>query len=40
MDELTLPRAYMDHEQFGQFLAGLEKSLEPTLDAVGLLKKK
>jgi tripartite-type tricarboxylate transporter receptor subunit TctC len=40
MDDLTLPRAYMDYEQFGQFLAGLEKSLEPTLDAVGLLKKK
>ena len=39
MDELTLPRTYMDAEQFAQFLAGLEKSLVPVLDAVGLLKK-
>ncbi len=40
MDELTLPQAYMEYDKFGEFLAGLEKSLEPTLDAVGLLKKK
>jgi tripartite-type tricarboxylate transporter receptor subunit TctC len=40
MDKLALPRTYMDHEQFQEFLAGMEKSLEPTLDLVGLLKKK
>jgi tripartite-type tricarboxylate transporter receptor subunit TctC len=39
MDDLTLPRAYMEYDQFGQFLAGLEKSLVPVLDTVGLLKK-
>jgi tripartite-type tricarboxylate transporter receptor subunit TctC len=39
MDELTLPRTYMEYEQFGQFLAGLETSLAPVLDSVGLLKK-
>ena len=39
MDELTLPRTYMESEQFGQFLAGLETSLSPVLDSVGLLKK-
>jgi len=39
MDELTLPRAYMEAEQFEQFLANLEKSLAPVLDTVGLLKK-
>jgi tripartite-type tricarboxylate transporter receptor subunit TctC len=39
MDDLTLPRTYMDAEQFGQFLAALEKSLGPVLDSVGLLKK-
>jgi tripartite-type tricarboxylate transporter receptor subunit TctC len=39
MDDLTLPRAYMEYDKFGEFLAGLEKSLGPVLDAVGLLKK-
>jgi len=39
MDELTLPRAYMEYDKFGEFLAGLEKSLGPVLDSVGLLKK-
>ncbi len=39
MDELTLPRAYMESDQFAQFLAGLETSLSPVLDSVGLLKK-
>jgi tripartite-type tricarboxylate transporter receptor subunit TctC len=39
MDELTLPRTYMEYEQFGQFLVGLETSLGPVLDSVGLLKK-
>ena len=40
MDKLALPRTYMDHQQFEQFLVGMEKSLEPILDSVGLLKKK
>ncbi len=40
MDELTLPRAYMEYDKFGEFLANLEKSLEPVMDTVGLLKKK
>src|SRR5512136_638230 len=39
MDELTLPRAYMEYDKFGEFLAGLETSLAPVLDSVGLLKK-
>ena len=39
MDELTLPRTYMEYDKFGEFLGGLEKSLEPVLDTVGLLKK-
>ena len=39
MDELTLPRAYMEYDKFGEFLAGLEKSLGPVLDSVGFLKK-
>ncbi len=39
MDDLTLPRTYMAHDQFEQFLAGLDKSLGPVLDTVGLLKK-
>ena len=39
MDELTLPRTYMEYDKFGEFLAGLEKSLGPVLDSVGLLKK-
>jgi tripartite-type tricarboxylate transporter receptor subunit TctC len=40
MDKLALPRTYLDHEKFEEFLAGMEKSLEPTLETVGLLKKK
>ena len=40
MDDLALPRVYMDHDKFGEFLAGVEKSLESALDTVGLLKKK
>jgi len=39
MDELTLPRTYMEYDKFGEFLGGLEKSLAPVLDSVGLLKK-
>lgn len=39
MDKMALPRAYMEHDKFGEFLAGMEKSLEPTLGLVGLLKK-
>ena len=39
MDELTLPRTYMEYDKFGEFPAGLEKSLGPVLDSVGLLKK-
>jgi len=40
MDKLALPRTYLDHDKFEEFLAGMEKSLESTLDLVGLLKKK
>jgi tripartite-type tricarboxylate transporter receptor subunit TctC len=40
MDKLALPRTYLDHDKFEEFLVGMEKSLEPTLDLVGLLKKK
>lgn len=40
MDKLALPRTYLESEKFEEFLAGMEKSLEPTLDLVGLLKKK
>ena len=40
MDKLALPRAYMEHDKFGEFLADVEKSLESALDTVGLLKKK
>lgn len=39
MDKLTLPRTYMEHDKFGDFLAGMEKTLEPTMGQVGLLKK-
>jgi len=39
MDDLALPRAYMEHDKFEEFLAGMEKSLDPVLDAVGLKKK-
>jgi tripartite-type tricarboxylate transporter receptor subunit TctC len=40
MDKLALPRAYLESDKFEEFLAGMEKSLEPTLEVVGLLKKK
>jgi tripartite-type tricarboxylate transporter receptor subunit TctC len=40
MDKLALPRTYLEHDKFQEFLAGMEKQLEPTLDRVGLLKKK
>jgi tripartite-type tricarboxylate transporter receptor subunit TctC len=40
MDSLALPRTYMRHDKFQEFLVGMEKSLEPVLDSVGLLKKK
>ena len=40
MDKLALPRTYLDSDTFEEFLAGMEKSLEPTLGLVGLLKKK
>ncbi len=39
MDDLALPRAYMEHDKFEEFLAGMEKSLDPVLDSVGLKKK-
>jgi len=39
MDKMALPRAYMEYDKFGDFLANMEKSLEPTLGLVGLLKK-
>jgi tripartite-type tricarboxylate transporter receptor subunit TctC len=40
MDDLALPRLYLEHDRFGEFLGNMEKTLEPTLDMVGLLKKK
>jgi len=40
MDELALPRTYLEAEQFAEFLAATEKSLAPVLDSVGLLIKK
>ena len=40
MDKLALPRTYLEHDKFLEFLSGMEKQLEPTLDRVGLLKKK
>jgi len=40
MDGLALPRTFMEHEQYAEFLIGMEKSLEPVLDSVGLLRKK
>jgi tripartite-type tricarboxylate transporter receptor subunit TctC len=40
MDKLALPRAFLEHDKFQEFLSGMEKSLEPTLELVGLLKKK
>jgi tripartite-type tricarboxylate transporter receptor subunit TctC len=40
MDDLALPRVYLDYDKFGTFLAEMEKTLEPTLEMVGLLKRK
>lgn len=40
MNDLALPRTYLEHDKFEEFLAGMEKTLEPALDLVGLLKKK
>ncbi|MFB3819985.1 MAG: tripartite tricarboxylate transporter substrate binding protein [Candidatus Methylomirabilales bacterium] len=40
MDKLALPRTFLEHDKFQEFLSGMEKSLEPTLELVGLLKKK
>jgi len=40
MDDLALPRMYLEHDKFGEFLANIEKTLEPVLEMVGLLKKK
>lgn len=39
MDELALPRAFLEGEAFGAFLADIEKTLEPALADAGLLKK-
>ena len=39
MDELALPRATLEGEAFGKFLADIEASLEPALAEAGLLKK-
>ena len=39
MDELALPRALLDGEKFGEFLAGMEKTMEPALKEANLLKK-
>jgi len=36
--ELGLPLTYKDPAGFEEFLAGMEKTLEPALDSVGLLK--
>jgi tripartite-type tricarboxylate transporter receptor subunit TctC len=36
--ELAIPLVYKDGKDFTEFLAGMEKTLEPALDAVGLLK--
>jgi tripartite-type tricarboxylate transporter receptor subunit TctC len=40
MDKLALPRTYLEHDKFQEFLGGMENSLESTLGLVGLLKKK
>ncbi len=39
MDKLTLPRAYLEYDKFAEFLAGMEKGLEPALEQAGLLQK-
>ncbi len=36
--ELGLPLVYKDPEGFKEFLAGMERTLEPALKSVGLLK--
>ena len=40
MDKLALPRAYLEGDKFREFLADTEKTLEPVIERVGLLKKK
>ena len=37
-DQLGLPLVYKDPKEFEEFLAGMEKTMEPTLESVGLLK--
>ena len=37
-DQLGLPLVYKDPKEFEEFLAGMEKTMEPTLKSVGLLK--
>ncbi len=37
-DQLGLPLVYKDPEGFEEFLAGMEETLEPALESVGLLK--
>jgi tripartite-type tricarboxylate transporter receptor subunit TctC len=39
MDDLALPRASAEGEEFTKFLAGMETTLEPALAEAGLLKK-
>lgn len=39
MEDLALPRTFLEHDQFADFLATTEKTLGPLLDSVGLLKK-
>lgn len=39
MNKMALSRNYLDHEKCNEFLANMEKVLEPALDMVGLLKK-
>jgi tripartite-type tricarboxylate transporter receptor subunit TctC len=40
MDKLALPRTYLEGDKFKEFLATTEKTLEPVIERVGLLKKK
>jgi len=40
MDKLALPRTYSEGDEFREFLANMEKTLEPVIERVGLLKKK
>jgi len=40
MDKLALPRTYLEGDKFKEFLATMEKTLEPVIERVGLLKKK